>query len=273
MIDYITNETCIIFDPKYDKLLDPELNIQTQYKKIIFSNYKLSNELFEAYENDNWQKFYYTGSKFNQPLANSLNNCTALTHIQFGYCFNCHLSNSLDNCIALTHIQFGFYFNQPLDNLLDNCTSLTHISFGSRFNQPLHNSFDNCTALTHIGIGYNFNQKLELPFNIKSLSLDSNNMNYTDHLSDNIEEIELGLHFNLELDNLPSSIKKIIFDKWSKYNKKLNCLPNGLLTLQLPLYYDQQISLIPSALSKLICSENYTFIEDFTGVDVQVETF
>ena len=77
--------------------------------------------------------------------------------------------------------------------------------------------------------------------------------------------------FNLELDNLPSSIKKITFNKDSFYNKKLNCLPNGLLTLQLPSYYDQQISLIPSSLTKLICSENYMFIKDFSGM--QVETY
>ena len=282
MKDYITNDDTIIFNPRYNKPLDSKLLTLSKYKKIIFSDYELSSGIFEAYENENFKNLKFSTSDFNYPLSNlldyiisktfltyfirfnqPLNNCTALTVLVFGWNFNCPLYNSLDNCTALTHIKFGYLFNQPLDNSLDNCTALTHIVFGTIFNQPLLNSFNNCTSLYHIGLGSNFNQKNELPFNIKSLSLDSklrdlsldsNNMNYMDHLSDNIEEIELGSDFNLELNNLPSSIKKIKFNIRSKYNKKINCLPNGLLILQLPACYDQQISLIPSALTKLICS-------------------
>jgi hypothetical protein len=191
--------------------------------------------------------------------------------LTFEHNFNQLLVNSLNNCTALTHLTFVHRFNQPLVNSLNNCTALTYIKFGYEFNQPLDNALNNCTALTHLGLGFMFNQKVSIPYNIRSLSLNSNNGNYGDYLPDTIEELELGKYFNLELNNLPSSIKKITFDKNSMYNKKLNCLPNGLSILELSASYNEQISLIPSALSKVICSKKYKFINDFTGI--QVETY
>jgi hypothetical protein len=84
-------------------------------------------------------------------------------------------------------------------------------------------------------LGYYFNQKDDLPFVVKSITIECNNSYYTDFLPSSIEEIELGFYFNLELDNLPNSIKKISFNKEGKYNKELNCLPCGLKILQLPI--------------------------------------
>lgn len=47
-VDYITNDDTIIFSLEFDKLLNPEL--LSNYKKIIFSNYELNEDLFDAYE-------------------------------------------------------------------------------------------------------------------------------------------------------------------------------------------------------------------------------
>ena len=44
--------------------------------------------------------------------------------------------------------------------------------------------------------------------------------------------MELDEYFNLELNDLPTSIKKIIFDKESKYNNELNCLPKFVEQIQ-----------------------------------------
>ena len=71
------------------------------------------------------------------------------------------------------------------------------------------------------------------------------------------------------MNNLPNSIKKILFDKKSNYNKELNCLPNKLKILELPKKYDLQIKNIPKGLKKLICSKDYPFVDDF--VDLEVE--
>jgi len=46
MVDYMTYDDTIIFSPEFNKLLESELLLN--YKKNIFSNYELNNNLFEA---------------------------------------------------------------------------------------------------------------------------------------------------------------------------------------------------------------------------------
>ena len=58
----------------------------------------------------------------------------------------------------------------------------------------------------------------------------------------NIEEINFELNFDLELNNLPNSIKIIIFNKESTYNEELNNLPKQLEILELPKKYDKEIN-------------------------------
>ena len=81
--------------------------------------------------------------------------------------------------------------------------------------------------------------------------------------------MELDYNFNLELNDLPTSIKKIIFDEWSKYNKELNCLPKFVESIQLPKNYDKQIKNLPSKLNKVICSTQYKYIEDFNNLEIE----
>ena len=88
-------------------------------------------------------------------------------------------------------------------------------------------------------------------------------------MPDSIKEIELGYIFNLELNNLPRSIKKIVFNKNSYYKKELNCLPIGLEILQLPFQYNHLIQNIPLGLKKLICSKDYPFKTNFEGIEVE----
>lgn len=47
-VDYITKDDTIIFNPEFDKPLKPELLVG--YKKIIFSDLILDNNLYDAYE-------------------------------------------------------------------------------------------------------------------------------------------------------------------------------------------------------------------------------
>ena len=49
-MDYITKDDIIIFAPEFNSKLDP--NQLLSYKKIIFSNYKLCDNLFDAYSNN-----------------------------------------------------------------------------------------------------------------------------------------------------------------------------------------------------------------------------
>jgi hypothetical protein len=103
------------------------------------------------------------------------------------------------------------------------------------------------------------------------LKIDCNNQSIIEHLPNSIEQIELDFFFDLELNNLPCSIKKITFDKSSMYNKKLNCLPKFIEIIKLPQYYDNKIKIIPSGLKKIICHEKYKYSDDFANC--QIETY
>jgi hypothetical protein len=55
------------------------------------------------------------------------------------------------------------------------------------------------------------------------------------------QELNLGLNFNSELNNLPNSIKIIRFNICSNYNLELNNLPKSLEILELPKKYNNKI--------------------------------
>ena len=101
----------IIFEPEYNDPLD--INLISQYKKIIFSDYQLSDGICEAYGNNIFNNFKWIRSKFNQEV-NLLTQPQLLTHLTFGHCFNQEV-NLLPH--LLTHLTFGHCFNQKV-NLL-----------------------------------------------------------------------------------------------------------------------------------------------------------
>ena len=127
-LQYITQGEVIIFSPRFNDKLDPEL--LAKYKTIIFSDYELSQTLFDNYESNNFQGIKCIGSFFNYPLGNSLHNLSSLTHLTFGKYYDHPLDNSLHELSLLTHLTFGFMFNQNLDNSLHKLSSLTHLTFG-----------------------------------------------------------------------------------------------------------------------------------------------
>ena len=84
-----------------------------------------------------------------------------------------------------------------------------------------------------------------------------------ENLPNSIEGIVLGYNFNLELNNLPNSIKKISFDYYSEYDKELNCLPEFVEYLELNKKYNKKIKKFPLNLKTIKCSKNYKYINDF----------
>lgn len=107
--------------------------------------------------------------------------------------------------------------------------------------------------------------------------MDCNDEKIFDHLPDTIEELELGMYFVSPLNYLPSSIKKIIFNKHGKYNEELNNLPESIEIIQLPINYDKMIKNIPKGLKKLICYHRYLFVFDFiknsANNSIDIETY
>jgi hypothetical protein len=138
--------------------------------------------------------------------------------------------------------------------------NLTYLTFGFEFNQPINLP----NNLTHLTLSVYFNQQIDIPTSIKYLVLHGDNKQYiVDNLPNGIEELIFDYIKNLELSNLPSQIKKIVFNDYYKYNKKLNCLPISIEYIRLNIYYKKKISNIPLNLKTLECYKNYKFINDF----------
>jgi hypothetical protein len=293
--DYWIIEDQFIFKPHFDSSIDVYKNIISKYNKLVFSNYndvdiciKRNNKYDSIYSNN------FIGSKFNQiiDLPPNLTHITFgrnfnqlidlppnlvyinfgdnfnqkvvlplnLVYINFGYGFN----QKVDLPQNLTHLTFGFYFNQKVD-LPQN---LVHINFGKKFNQKVNLP----PNLVHINFGYYFNQKVDLPLDIKYLKINCDNRNIIDYLPDSIEELVLDLNFNLELNDLPQSIKKICFNS-SNYNKELNCLPSNIEYIQLPKNYDKEIVKYPNKLKTIKCLDKYKYIELLKEKGYEVLTY
>ena len=194
--DYLIYEESFIFKPEFDGSIDDYINIISNVKKLIFTNYN-DLEIFIKTNNKYDKKYHsnYKCSKFNKPLSNSLN----------------------------------------------QLTQLQQLTFDRDFNQPLYNSLNKLTELQQLTFGWNFNQSIEIPLNIKILKLNCNNIYLIENLPNSIEELYLLKDFDLELNNLPSSIKLISFDKNNNYDKDLNNLPSSLEKIILPKKYNNKI--------------------------------
>ena len=204
MKDYITKNDTIIFSPEFNKPLNQE--ILSNYKKIIFSSYELNDGLFEAYENNNFNGLKLFGSNFNQPLGNSLNNLTSLTHLSLGYRFNQPLGNSLDNLTSLTHLTLGHNFNQK-DDLPFNIISISLDCNNSYYIDYLPNSIE------EIELGFNFDLKLvNLPSSIKKITFNKNSKynKELNCLSNGSEILQLPRYYNYQILNIPIGLKKVI---------------------------------------------------------------
>ena len=168
MSSYITKNDTIIFSPLFNKKLDHQL--LKNFKKIIFSNFHLHLELFEKYENNNFDNVYLiethtVNSTFNKSVI-VLSSCSSITHLIFGCCFN-HPVNNLPS--SITHLTLGHAFNQPVNNLP---SSITHLTFAWSFNQPIDML---PSSITHLTFGWSFNQPIDmLPSSITHLTFGAN---------------------------------------------------------------------------------------------------
>lgn len=163
----------------------------------------------------------------------------------------------------ITHMILGYTFNQPM-NLPPELTRLT---LGYNFSQPVNLP----NNLTHLTLGYKFSQPVNLP-NITYLKIPSNNAhNIIDFLQNSLEELILSCVFNLQMNNLPNGLKKLIFEK-ENYEHELNSLPNSLEYIKLPLKYKQNLN-FPKNLNTIECAKYYPFIENLKKHNLKIKLF
>ena len=247
----------IIFKPKFNSCLDKYTHIMSDCRILIFSNYndphtalknnnlRFSNLCFESLFNQplnnslldliNLRELTFSVN-FNQLLSNSLSTLINLRELTFGAKFNQLLDDSLSTLINLRKLTFGYYFNRLLGDSLSTLINLEELTFSYNFNRPLGDSLSNLTNLKKLTLGYKFNQVIDIPGWITKLVLSCNLQSIIDYLPNSVVELELGFCFDLELNNLPSSIKKIIIRN-QLYNKNLNNLPTGIELLVISKYY------------------------------------
>jgi hypothetical protein len=101
--------------------------------------------------------------------------------------------------------------------------------------------------------------------------LNCNNKYIVENLVNSIEELELFLEFNLELKNLPNSIRKIIFYN-DFYNCDLNSLADSIEYIRLPRFYNKKILTIPKSLKTIKCYKDYKFLNDYPK-HIHIEIF
>ncbi len=270
---YIKNSYTIKYDDEYNWIayfdtiiFNHKFNVEqykvliSAYSKLIFSNYKLEDKLFESYYNNNFNNLCLLMNTFDNDISNLP---STLTHLTFGYWFNQDVSKLPQ---SLTHLTFDHWFNQDVSKLPQ---SLTHLTVGDNFNQYVSNL---PPTLTHLTLGWRYVQQYDIPSNIKYLKLNCNNSYIINSLPNSIVELKLGHRFNLQIDNLPTSIKKLVINKYSDYNADLNCLPDSIEELHLNKSYKKPILYIPSNLKKIICHKDYPHINNFRNCD-KIETY
>jgi len=225
----------LTFGENFNHPLGNSLSKLVNLRKLTFGsnfNQYLDDSLLDL---PNLHELYFDWI-FNQPLDKILFGLYNLQKLTFGQNFNQPLSYSLSNLVDLKELTFGYNFNQPLGDSLLDLINLQKLTFRWYFNQSLDNTLANLVNLRELTLGYYFNQPVDIPGWITKLVINCNSHNVIDYLPSNIIELDLGYDFNLELNDLPNSIKKIKIIN-PKYDKKLNNLPIGIESLELSKYY------------------------------------
>ena len=293
-MNYKVSNDIIIFAPEFNKSFDEYNDLLIGLKKIIFSNYVLNEITCNYYliSSNLWKFNYYSNcnvdngdcelSTFNYPVDNLPPNITHiyfsddfsqsvdnlpqnLTHLHFGFNFNQSISNLP---LKLIYLYLGYYFNQPISNLP---SSLTYLALNYSFTHSVSNLPPN---LTHIIFGNKFSQLIDsLPSSLIYLNLGVEFSQPVDLLPSSLIYLKLGRNFSYSLNNLPQGIKIIKFDAYSLYNNDLNCLPNSIQEIKLPLGYSKHIVKIPTQLKKITCHEKYIGIDYLKNIGINVSTY
>ena len=246
----LTNLKQLTFGWKFNQPLDDSLSNLTNLEKLTFGdnfNSSLDDSLLGL---TNLQKLTF-GNYFNKPLDDSLLYLHNLRELNFDMHFDQSLTkffnnNNNGNDAPENNIEnnpennMNYFPKKPLSNSLSNLVNLQKLTFGLMFNHSLDDCLSNLHNLRELHLNLYFNQPINIPGWIKKLYINCNQQHIIDYLPSSIEELVFGIEFGLELNNLPSSIKKIKIEN-NYYNEKLNNLPNGIERLEISSRYKMPI--------------------------------
>lgn len=137
-------------------------------------------------------------------------------------------------------IFFPRSFNKNIDFLPCTCEVLIFPN-NSIFNTPIN---DLPTSLKVLSTGGSYNQTIN-------------------NLPKNLIHLMLGKLFITPINKLPPNLKTLIFDDFNTYQHKLNCLPESLECISLPLNYNCIEITIPDK-CKYICFNSTDLINNYS---------
>lgn len=120
-------------------------------------------------------------------------------------------------------IYFPYLFNKNID-LLPQTLRVLIFPTNSIFNKPIN---DLPISLEILSVGNSFNQSIN-------------------NLPNKLLHIMLGSKFNHPVNKLPPYLKTLIFNKLTTFEHELNCLPDSLEFISLPLNYDSNNFSLPN---------------------------
>lgn len=247
--EYSIFDDIIIIHNNVNKRIDFN-KINERFCKIIFSDY--DDIAICLRQNNKYNPKYfdnYIPSIFNQNIV--LPNY--LTNLIFGFSYNRPILSPLSE--FLVSLIFGEEFNQFVE--LPN--KLIQLAFGNSFNQCVTLPM----SLTHLTLGHNFSQPIDLSIlKIEYLTINSNNTYLIENLPNSLKSIIFDKNFVQPIYRFPVKIKSIAF-LHDNYNENLNNLPNSIEKIELSKNYQKQIFNIPNNLKSIKCSHNYKYIDYF----------
>lgn len=212
--EYIIDKNTIIFSHKFNKPLEKYSNIMKHISVMIFTD----------------ENMYDLTSRFNRPVfvtkkmrklsfGCSLNSLITLsknvTHMKLGHEYNIFIVLSKN----MSHLTMGYCYNQII--LLTK--NMTHLTMGPRYDQFIILTKN----MTHLTLGIRPTKNINWTKNLTHLTLETIYVtlelsqqithltvkyfvpNLFDNLSNNIKEINFGYDTDVQITNVPNTIKQI----------------------------------------------------------------
>lgn len=156
-------------------------------------------------------------------------------------------------------IVFDKYFYKYLHSIPNNIKCIKTLDTDCIYNMPLDKLPSNLEELNIIGLDY-FNHELNnLPSTLKKLSIGGIYSHSLDNLPNGLKELRLGGNYKSKLDGLPNNLETLYLDY--NFNQELDNLPSSLKNLIIGQFskYTKSLDNLPYGLENLIIHSKHVY--------------
>lgn len=235
----------------------------------MYDNFFWTNKnkiIFKPYFNQSLDNFMYTISKYEELIFSDFPYSKNMLKIE-DYIYYKEYKNDPDkNELSIFNKPINFispYTTKIVFNYKFNKDVKLHAKFKSVIFGDKYNQPINLTHsnnLNYLVLGLYFNQEfVNLPSSLEFLYIRCDIQSIVDNLPNSIKTLQFGLYFNSDINNLPNSVKEIFFHPETIYTKKINNLPNWLEYLKLPHECHEEIVNLPNSLKSFKVNNSFDF--------------